>query len=90
MINELKDINIDFISVLEQYNTEKPEGMLILQMLASFAEFERKLILERTQLGIKAKMLKQQFIGGQIPLGYKIHNNLIIVQLLGRYRLWVP
>ena len=44
MIDYLKERNIDFISITEQFDTSTAQGLLFLQMLGSFAEFERKLI----------------------------------------------
>ena len=47
--------NISFISITEQFDTSNAQGMLFLQMLGSFAEFERKIINERTKSGRLAK-----------------------------------
>ena len=44
MIEHLQEKEISFISITEQFDTSTPQGMLFLQMLGSFAEFERKQI----------------------------------------------
>lgn len=51
-INELKDRSVDFISISDNIDTTTPYGKLMLTLLAGFAEFERDLMLERTQLGL--------------------------------------
>ena len=62
--------NISFISITEQFDTSNPQGMLFLQMLGSFAEFERKIINERTKSGRLAKGKNELYLGGRVPFGY--------------------
>lgn len=70
--DDLQPHNIAFISVSENFDTSTPQGMLTLQMLGSFAEFERNLINERTRSDrvVTAKLGK--YAGGKIPYGYTI------------------
>ena len=49
MIDFLQEIEVDFISITEQFDTSTAQGLLFLQMLGSFSEFERKVIAERTK-----------------------------------------
>lgn len=72
MIESLQSIDVSFISLTEQFDTSSPQGMLFLQMLGSFSEFERKLISERTKGGRIAKGKKNLYPGGRIPFGYKL------------------
>jgi site-specific DNA recombinase len=58
-------------SVTENFNTQSAEGRLFLQMLGSFAEFERKRIGERCMGGKKATAKKGGWNGGHIPYGYQ-------------------
>jgi site-specific DNA recombinase len=58
-------------SVTENFNTQSAEGRLFLQMLGSFAEFERKRINERTMSGKKATAKKGGWNGGHVPYGYQ-------------------
>lgn len=74
MIDYLKERNIDFISITEQFDTSTAQGLLFLQMLGSFAEFERKLIAERTKTGRIANGKKELHPGGREPFGYKLEN----------------
>lgn len=76
MIDYLKERNIDFISITEQFDTSTAQGMLFLQMLGSFAEFERKLIAERTKSGRIANGKKEVHPGGREPFGYRLENKV--------------
>lgn len=67
--------NISFISITEQFDTSNPQGMLFLQMLGSFAEFERKIINERTKSGRLAKGKNELYLGGRVPFGYTLIDN---------------
>ena len=58
-------------SVTENFNTQSAEGRLFLQMLGSFAEFERKRINERTMGGKVSTAKKGGWNGGHIPYGYR-------------------
>ena len=49
--------------------------MLFLQMLGSFAEFERKIINERTKNGRLSKGKSELYVGGRVPLGYNLIDN---------------
>jgi len=57
-------------SVTENFNSRSSEGMLLLQMLGSFAEFERKRIYERTMCGKISTAKKGGWNGGKVPFGY--------------------
>ncbi|MGL5711533.1 MAG: recombinase family protein [Paraclostridium sp.] len=75
MVDYLQEIEVGFISITEQFNTSSAQGLLFLQMIGSFSEFERKLIVERTRSGRIAKGNKNLFPGGRIPFGYKLIDN---------------
>jgi len=62
--------NISLISVTEAFNSGSSEGRLFLQMLGSFAEFERKRINERTFEGKVSTAKKGKWNGGHVPFGY--------------------
>ena len=80
MIKELQELDISFVSITEQFDTSTAQGMLFLQMLGSFSEFERTLINERTKSGRVQKGKKNLFCGGRVPLGYKlIENDKLII-----------
>lgn len=75
MIDYLNDIEVSFLSITEQFDTSTAQGLLFLQMLGSFSEFERKLINERTHSGRKAKGKKHLYVGGRVPIGYELIDN---------------
>lgn len=68
----LQPINVAFISITENFDTSTSQGMLFLQMIGSFSEFERKVINERTKSGRIKKGKDKKFSGGKIPYGYKL------------------
>lgn len=79
MLDDLNSKDISFISITEQFDTSTAQGMLFLQMLGSFAEFERKIIAERTKSGRLTNGKNELIPGGRIPLGYKIENKKLII-----------
>ncbi len=74
MIYELQQHEVALVSVTEMFDTSTPQGMLFLQMLGSFAEFERAIINERTRNGRIARLNENKWVGGKPALGYKVNN----------------
>jgi len=70
---------IAFVSVTEDFDTSTPTGRLFLQMLGSFAEFERETTLSRCREGRHKKAKNNEFAGGGIPYGYVMNNKELIV-----------
>lgn len=79
MIWYMQGLGIDFISITEQFDTSTAQGMLFLQMLGSFSEFERKLIAERTKSGRIANNKKQLSSGGRAPFGYRMKDKKLVI-----------
>lgn len=77
--DELEPKGIAFISVSENFDTSTPQGMLFLQMIGSFAEFERKVINERTKGGRIATAKQNKYAGGAPAYGYNVQNGIIVV-----------
>lgn len=67
--------NVSFVSVTQQFNTTNSLGRLTLNILLSFAQFEREIIAERTRDKISATRRKGKWIGGRPVLGYDIDPN---------------
>src|SRR6266478_5481070 len=63
---------VTFVSVTQQLNTNSPMGRLTLNVLLSFAQFEREIISERTRDKISAARRKGKWTGGHTLLGYDI------------------
>jgi DNA invertase Pin-like site-specific DNA recombinase len=74
MIEQMEALQIAFISITENFDTSTSQGMLFLQMIGSFSEFERKIINERTKGGRVKKASSEKFAGGRVPYGYKLIN----------------
>jgi DNA invertase Pin-like site-specific DNA recombinase len=61
---------VSFVSVTQQFNTTTSMGRLTLNVLLSFAQFERELTSERIRDKISASKRKGLWVGGMVPLGY--------------------
>ncbi len=64
--------NVSFVSVTQQFNTATSMGRLVLNVLLSFAQFEREMISERTRDKIAATRRKGRWCGGRPILGYDL------------------
>jgi DNA invertase Pin-like site-specific DNA recombinase len=64
--------SITFVSVTQHFNTNTSMGRLTLNILLSFAQFEREIISERTKDKMAASKKKGKWVGGCVPLGYDI------------------
>src|SRR5260221_10165050 len=62
--------DVSFVSVTQSFNTSSSMGRLTLNVLLSFAQFERELIGERVRDKIAASKRKGIWVGGPVPLGY--------------------
>jgi site-specific DNA recombinase len=63
---------VSFVSVTQQFNTATSMGRLVLNVLLSFAQFEREIIAERTRDKIAATRRKGKWSGGRPTLGYDV------------------
>jgi DNA invertase Pin-like site-specific DNA recombinase len=70
---------VSFVSVTQAFNTTTSMGRLTLNVLLSFAQFEREVIGERVRDKIAASKAKGLFMGGNIPLGYTNQNKKLII-----------
>jgi site-specific DNA recombinase len=70
---------VAFVSVTQMFNTATSMGRLVLNVLLSFAQFEREIISERTRDKIAAARRKGKWVGGQPLLGYDIQNSKLVV-----------
>ena len=76
-IFEAKDVS--FVSVTQQFNTTTSMGRLTLNVLLSFAQFEREVTGERIHDKISASKKKGMWMGGVPPLGYSVRDRKLIV-----------
>jgi site-specific DNA recombinase len=70
---------VSFVSVTQQFNTAISMGRLTLNVLLSFAQFERELTGERIRDKIAASKKKGMWMGGMPPLGYTIRDRKLVV-----------
>jgi len=66
---------VAFVSVTQQFNTATSMGRLILNVLLSFAQFEREMIAERTRDKMSAARRKGKWVGGGLVLGFDVDPN---------------
>ncbi len=79
-IVELLDANkASFVSVTQQFNTTTSMGRLTLNVLLSFAQFEREVTAERIRDKIAASKKKGMWMGGLAPLGYDIQDKRLVI-----------
>ncbi len=71
--------NVTFVSVTQQFNTTTSMGRLTLNILLSFAQFEREVIGERIRDKFAASRKKGLWMGGWPPLGYQVENRRLVV-----------
>jgi site-specific DNA recombinase len=71
--------NVSFVSVTQQFNTTTSMGRLTLNVLLSFAQFEREVTSERIRDKISASKRKGLWVGGMVPLGYDTKDRKITV-----------
>jgi site-specific DNA recombinase len=70
---------VSFVAVTQQFNTTTSMGRLTLNVLLSFAQFERELAGERIRDKFAASRKKGMWMGGTIPLGYDVKGRKLVV-----------
>jgi site-specific DNA recombinase len=70
---------VSFVSVTQQFNTTTSMGRLTLNVLLSFAQFERELTGERIRDKVAASKKKGMWMGGVVPLGYDCADHRLII-----------
>lgn len=70
---------ISFVSVTQQFNTTSSMGRLTLNVLLSFAQFEREVTGERIRDKIAASKAKGMWMGGMPPVGYRGHERTLVI-----------
>jgi len=79
MIERFDAGSVSFVSVTQQFNTTTSMGRLTLNILLSFAQFEREVTGERIRDKIAASKRRGMWMGGTIPLGYDLQDRKLIV-----------
>lgn len=71
---------VSFVSVTQSFNTTSSMGRLTLNVLLSFAQFEREVIGERVRDKIAASKRRGLWMGGHVPLGYRNENKRLVIE----------
>jgi site-specific DNA recombinase len=79
IIEQFDSQSISFVSVTQQFNTTTSMGRLTLNVLLSFAQFEREVTGERIRDKIAASKRKGMWMGGAVPLGYDAVDRQLVI-----------
>jgi DNA invertase Pin-like site-specific DNA recombinase len=79
LVQAFDDHNVTFVSVTQSFNTTTSMGRLTLNILLSFAQFEREVIGERVRDKIAASKARGMWMGGPVPLGYDVRDRKLVV-----------
>lgn len=71
--------SVSFVAVTQQFNTTTSMGRLTLNVLLSFAQFERELSAERVRDKVAASRRKGKWTGGSVPLGYEAKDKKLVI-----------
>ena len=80
MVEVFDNQNVSFSSVTQQINSATSMGRLMLNVLLSFAQFEREVTGERIRDKIAASKRKGMWMGGVVPYGYRVENRLLLIE----------
>ncbi|MFZ1988558.1 MAG: recombinase family protein [Alphaproteobacteria bacterium] len=78
IVERFEKRNVSFVSVTQSFNTATSMGRLTLNVLLSFAQFEREIASERIRDKIAASRRKGMWTGGNVPLGYDAVNKKLV------------
>lgn len=79
IVDLLDSCGATFVSVTQSFNTQTSMGRLTLNVLLSFAQFERELTGERIRDKIAASKARGMWMGGVVPLGYDVRDRKLVV-----------
>ncbi len=71
--------NVAFVSVTQEINTQTSAGRMMLNILMTFAQFEREMIATRIKDKMSATRKKGKWVGGQVPYGYNVVDKKLVV-----------
>lgn len=79
MVDLFDGAGVSFVSVTQAFNTTSSMGRLTLNVLLSFAQFEREVTAERIRDKVAASKRKGIWMGGAVPMGYDVNDKALIV-----------
>jgi site-specific DNA recombinase len=78
LMETFREHDVTFVSITQQFSTSTPVGRMTLNLLATFAEFEREQISERTRDKMHAARKRGMYVGGRPVLGYKVVDRKLV------------
>ena len=79
LMEQFEAHGVTFVSVTQAFNTTTSMGRLTLNVLLSFAQFEREVIGERIRDKVAASKARGMWMGGKVPLGYDVRDRKLVV-----------
>jgi site-specific DNA recombinase len=79
LVQAFDEHQVTFVSVTQSFNTTTSMGRLTLNILLSFAQYEREIIGERVRDKIAASKARGMWMGGPVPLGYDVRERKLVV-----------
>jgi site-specific DNA recombinase len=79
IVEALDKAGASFVSVTQAFNTTTSMGRLTLNVLLSFAQFEREVTSERIRDKVAASKRKGMWMGGPVPLGYRLESRKLVI-----------
>lgn len=79
MMELFEKYQVGFVSITQHFNTSNSMGKLTLNVLLSFAQFEREVTAERVRDKVAASRKKGMWMGGNIPYGYKLEDKKLLI-----------
>src|SRR6202022_3972075 len=86
IVERLDAKSVSFVAVTQQFNTTSSMGRLTLNILLSFAQFEREVTGERIRDKIAASKRKGMWMGGVVPLGFDVKDRKLVIDEGGEDR----
>ncbi|UKI33650.1 MAG: recombinase family protein [Lentisphaeria bacterium] len=68
-----------FVAVTQEINTATSAGRMMLNILITFAQYEREVITERVRDKMSASRKKGKWVGGRVPMGYRVENKKLTI-----------
>jgi DNA invertase Pin-like site-specific DNA recombinase len=87
LVETMEAHGVTFVSVTQSFNTTTSMGRLTLNILLSFAQFEREVIGERIRDKFAASRARGMWMGGKVPLGYDVRDRKLVANEDGAARV---
>lgn len=79
LFSQFEKYHVSFVSVTQQIDTSNPAGRMMLNILMTFAQYEREVIAERIRDKFSASRRKGMWMGGCVPVGYKVIDHRLTI-----------